>query len=172
LKNQSKNKYTKVGWLLFYLYIILLFYFLFFSEQFGREQSANYRYNLEFFKEIKRYFNYRERVGFIYFTVNIIGNVLAFVPFGFLVPLLKKANWKDNSFAMKKKILNFFSITFSSMFFSLCIELIQLAFKVGIFDVDDILMNTVGGILGYLLFVIGNGFTSLVRSAKHKRRKK
>ena len=34
------------------------------------------------------------------------------------------------------------------------IELIQLVSKVGSFDVDDLLLNTIGGICGYILFVI------------------
>ena len=34
------------------------------------------------------------------------------------------------------------------------IETIQLIFKVGSFDVDDLLLNTIGGLAGYILFVI------------------
>jgi glycopeptide antibiotics resistance protein len=35
---------------------------------------------------------------------------------------------------------------------SLLVELIQLISKVGSCDVDDILLNTLGGVIGYLLF--------------------
>ena len=146
MKASGKRRLTKAGWLLFYLYIILLFYFLFFSEHYGRDDvSKVYRYNLEFLKEIKRFIRYRETLGFESFVVNILGNILAFAPFGFLLPLLEK------------KYRNFFYITFLSILFSLSIEVVQLVLKVGIFDVDDILLNTIGGIAGYLFYIISRG---------------
>ena len=40
--------------------------------------------------------------------------------------------------------------------FSLCVETIQLVWKVGSFDVDDLILNTLGGVIGYLLFWICN----------------
>lgn len=143
MKEQHRKWLIKAGWVLFYLYIILLCYFLFFSERYGRDYiTKEYRYNLEFFKEIKRFIRYRELLGMETFVVNIIGNILAFAPFGFLLPLLNRKN------------SNFFLIAFFSMIFSLVVEMLQLRLKVGIFDVDDIMMNTFGGILGYLFFVI------------------
>jgi glycopeptide antibiotics resistance protein len=118
-----------------------LAYFLFFSERYGRENvMKDYRYNLEFFKEIKRFIEYRQKLGFESFTVNILGNVLAFAPFGFLLPILEK------------KYRKFFITAFLGLTFSLFVETLQLYLKVGIFDVDDILMNTLGGILGYLMY--------------------
>ncbi|HCR40285.1 MAG TPA: VanZ family protein [Lachnospiraceae bacterium] len=143
LKEKTKKRITWCGWLLFYLYIILLCYFLFLSEHYGRDiLSKEYRYNLEFFKEIKRFIKYRERLGFENFAVNILGNILAFAPFGFLLPMLKKS------------YRHFFVIAPLSALFSLSIELVQLYTRVGIFDVDDILLNSIGGILGYLAFTI------------------
>ena len=38
--------------------------------------------------------------------------------------------------------------------FSLSIELVQLITKLGVFDVDDIIMNTFGGMLGYIIYYI------------------
>ena len=35
---------------------------------------------------------------------------------------------------------------------SLLVELLQLVFKVGSFDVDDLFLNTIGGLLGYLVY--------------------
>jgi glycopeptide antibiotics resistance protein len=74
--------------------------------------------------------------------VNIFGNILAFAPFGLVLPIISPQNRK------------FWNITFLSFEFSLTVELIQLLFKVGIFDVDDIFMNTVGGVIGYLCFYL------------------
>lgn len=152
MDNRIKKRYIHVGWILFYLYIMLLAYFLFFSEEFGRNiKSEEYRYNLEFFKEIKRYINYRQQVGFTNFIINIFGNVIAFFPFGFMLPLLSS------------KYRKFLNITFLSLIFSLSIELVQLALKVGIFDVDDVLMNTAGGMLGGLAFFICYGIFRFIR---------
>jgi glycopeptide antibiotics resistance protein len=136
---------TWVKWIsrvLFILYIILLSYFLFFSERYGRTAGLDYRYNLTLLKEVKRFIKYRHELGLESFIVNIFGNVIAFMPFGFVLPIISPENRK------------LFYIVLLSLEFSISIELIQLIFKVGIFDVDDILMNTFGGILGGILFFI------------------
>ncbi|NLZ82492.1 MAG: VanZ family protein, partial [Clostridiales bacterium] len=91
-KDMEKRLLTRFGWILFYLYIILLFYFLFLSERYGRDNpSAELRYNLVFFQEIKRFIQYRHLLGFENFVVNILGNIIAFAPFGFLLPILKES---------------------------------------------------------------------------------
>jgi glycopeptide antibiotics resistance protein len=160
LKEYNKKRWTKAGWLLFYLYIILLSYFLFFSEHYGRDYILDeYRYNLEFLKEIKRFIRYRELLGFESFVVNILGNILAFAPFGFLLPLLNKKNRR------------FLLIAFLSLLFSLSVEVAQMLLKVGIFDVDDILLNSIGGILGYLFFAFCNAIYKKQHANSKKRGK-
>lgn len=144
MKRTSKKKWKRICGLLFFLYMIILSYFLFFSERYGRGcNTENYRYNLEFLKEIRRFIRYREKVGLESFVVNILGNVFAFSPFGFLLPIIDK------------KYTSFISTLFISVFFSLSVELLQMVSKVGIFDVDDILLNSIGCILGYLIYGIG-----------------
>ncbi len=143
MKTRTKKRLIKAGWVLFYLYIILLSYFLFFSEHYGRENILEeYRYNLHLFKEIKRFITYRQRLGLESFVVNILGNVFAFAPFGFMLPLLNERYRK------------LFRVFFSSLFFSLSVEVVQMLLMVGIFDVDDLFLNTLGGLLGYLTFRI------------------
>lgn len=138
--------------MLFVLYIILLAYFLFFSERYGRTiTSDEYRYNLVLFKEVKRFILYRKEIGLESFIVNIFGNILAFAPFGFVLPIISENNRK------------LFNITLLSLEFSLTVELIQLIFKVGIFDVDDLFMNTLGGMMGGICFIICH---KLVKSMK------
>lgn len=127
----------------FILYLILLFYFLFFADRYGRtEASKEYHYNLIPFQEIKRFIKYREILGFESFMLNIIGNVIAFSPFGFMLPILNS----------KKRGIIY--VTLVSLEFSLFIELMQLITKVGCYDVDDMIMNTIGGILGYIVYRI------------------
>ncbi|NLO09302.1 MAG: VanZ family protein [Clostridiales bacterium] len=138
-----KKRIKILVWILFYIYILLLSYFLFFSERYGRDLVTQ-QYNLQLFKEIKRFIKYREQIGWEGFIVNIFGNVIAFMPYGFLLPLLNRAYRK------------FYIIAILSIIFSLLIEAAQLLLKVGVFDVDDILMNSLGGILGYLVFLISH----------------
>lgn len=159
MKVNGKKRLTKAGWLLFYLYIILLSYFLFFSEHYGRVDSQRvYRYNLVLFKEIRRYIEYRRQIGFESFLVNIPGNILAFVPFGFMLPMLNK------------KYKGFLAVTFFSLLFSVTAEVVQLIFKVGTFDVDDMLLNTVGGMLGYLLYLTYSLLKRLFHHKNHNRK--
>ena len=83
----------------FICYMILLVYFLFFSEEYGRnEPYTTYQYNLELFREIKRYLMYREQIGMVYFAINLLGNVVVFMPFGFLVPVLYREQRKGVHF--------------------------------------------------------------------------
>lgn len=130
-------------WILFLGYLACLSYFLFFSERYGRTDSSNgYRYNLVLFREIKRFYTYRKEVGLEGFLVNMVGNVVAFMPFGFCLPMI----------SLKRR--GFFSILFWSFGFSLTIETLQLLYQIGTFDVDDLLLNTIGGVLGYISYRI------------------
>jgi Glycopeptide antibiotics resistance protein len=143
-KNMAK-KIRVVGSVLLVLYLLGLIYFLFFAENYGRTISREeYQYNLRPFKEIMRFIKYREELGMLAFASNIFGNVLGFIPLGLIFPIINK------------KARNFFFIAMISFEFSLLIETVQLVFKVGSFDVDDLILNTLGGMLGYLLFYICN----------------
>lgn len=140
MSKKKEKKFRALGKVLFVLYIIFLIYFLCFAEWYGRVGTATeYRYNLELFKEIKRFWEYREELGVFAVMTNLFGNILIFVPYGFFVAMASERGrfWK--------------SIIYS---FGLClgVEIFQLLTKVGSFDVDDILLNTIGGFLGYLVF--------------------
>lgn len=139
IRNTTRNQ--KFGWVLFLAYLALLVYFLFFAESFGRDWGQReLAYNLELFKEIKRFYHYREQLGMKAFLLNVVGNVVAFGPFGFFLPIVSRRSKK------------WWMTVSLSIGFSLCIEITQLVFRVGSFDVDDILLNTLGGLLGYLSY--------------------
>ena len=142
MKNrQGKDKASVVCWCLFILYLMSLAYFLFFAEATGRTFSERtYQYNLIPLHEIRRFLVYRRQLGFAAVALNLVGNVLAFVPFGLFLPLLVK---RVRSLA-KTLLLGFE--------FSLLVEIVQLFSKVGSFDVDDILLNTLGVFAGYIMF--------------------
>lgn len=113
----------------FLLYALLLFYVVTF-------QDVNYGTNNFIpFKEILRY-----EVGSKVFIKNIVGNIILFIPFGFFVAHLMKS----------KKL---YPTLVVSMITSIVIEYTQL--KIGrTFDIDDIILNIVGGFLGYLIYII------------------
>lgn len=134
--------------------MILLAYFLFFSEEYGRDEAySTYQYNLELFREIKRYIMYREQIGMAYFAINLLGNVVAFMPFGFLVPVMYREQRKGVSFR-GHYFRSFLFVTFLGFLFSFFIETVQLVTKVGCFDVDDLFLNTLGVVLGYIIYYI------------------
>ena len=141
---RDKKRIRFVGKILFVLYIAFIIYFLIFSDWYGRgDVMSEYRYNLVLFREIKRFWKYREQLGMFAMFTNLFGTVLIFMPFGFFMPI-----------ACRNK--RFFSALSYSFGLSLCVETFQLVAKVGSFDVDDLLLNTVGGAAGYILYTICN----------------
>ena len=142
MNSKSRKRIRILGKILFVLYIIFIIYFLIFSDWYGRTgEMQEYHYNLVLFKEIKRFWEYRDQVGMFAMFTNLFGNVIIFMPFGFFMQ-------------MASKYRSLFSTVFYSFGLSLCVETFQLVTKVGSFDVDDLLLNTIGGLAGYILFII------------------
>ena len=141
--DSGKRKRIRIlGKILFILYVIFIVYFPLFSDWYVRTgEMREYHYNLVLFKEIKRFWQYREQVGFFAMFTNLFGNVIIFIPFGFFLP-------------MGSRQRSFIATAYYSFVLSLCVEVFQLITKVGSFDVDDLLLNTIGGICGYILFAI------------------
>lgn len=141
---KTKRRIRLYGRILFIIYILGLIYFLFFSEWYGRTRmdQQEYRYNLILFQEIQRFWTYRDRVGWTAAFLNIAGNIIGFLPFGFILPVMHP---------------NFKSICLTGILgfcLSLFVETMQLICHVGCFDVDDLLLNTCGAVLGYIGFII------------------
>lgn len=144
IRNTTRTQ--KLGWVVFILYLLALTYLMFFAESFGRTgRQTGYAYNLELFKEIKRFYHYRKQLGMEAVVLNLGGNVAGFMPFGFILPIISRRG---------RKWYNTFMLGF---FLSLCIETVQLIFKVGSFDVDDLLLNTTGVILGFVVHKLIQG---------------
>ncbi len=121
--------YKELFLLSFLIYAMLLFYVVTF-------QDVNYgTNNFVPFKEIFRY-----EIGSRLFIKNILGNIILFIPFGVFVSYLMKTR-------------KTYPIIVISLITSLVIEYTQL--KIGrTFDIDDILLNVIGGFLGFLVFLI------------------
>lgn len=143
MNTKRKKGYRILGKILFALYLCFVFYFLIFSDWYGRTGRMDaYHYNLVLFREIKRFWNYRDQIGLFATFMNLGGNILIFVPFGFFMCL---ASLKSNMIRT----------AWYSLLVSLLVEIFQLVTKVGSFDVDDLFLNTLGGILGGIFFVVG-----------------
>jgi glycopeptide antibiotics resistance protein len=69
---------------------------------------------------------------------NILANTICFMPFGFLYPLITKRE--------RGVIVT----VFVGCIFSALIETCQYIFSIGLFDVDDIILNTGGVLIGYI----------------------
>ena len=151
----NKKKSNGIWWVCFLAYLLLLAYLLFYASFLGREEHQEYRYNLTLFQEIGRYYYLGRRTGSWYlFFWNVIGNICVFVPFGVFLPKL---------FAKCKNI--FLTVLFSFEM-SLCVEIVQLVTKVGSFDVDDLLLNTLGGLLGFLCIIVYTWLETICNKSK------
>ncbi len=121
--------HKELNYLVSIIYIWLLFEILTMAEL----NSAG-GMNLVPFSEIMRY-----EVGSVMFTYNVIGNIVLFLPFGYLIGV----------YVNPKKI---WPVLITTMLTSSIIEFVQL--KIGrSFDIDDIFLNIVGGLIGYLLYI-------------------
>ena len=89
---------------------------------------------------VDSYYEVIYNYNYLYFIVNVIGNIILFVPIGFLIPTL----WKNVS--MKHILI----IALSS---SLCIELLQLPQARGT-DIDDLWLNVIGAFIGYWVYFL------------------
>ena len=139
----KKRRLRILGKIIFIIYIVFLVYFLIFSDWYGRDAVLKeYHYNFKPFQEIKRFWEYREKLG-MWSVVNLLGNIAIFVPLGFIEPMASR----ERSFL--GTILDGFAVSF-------LVEIFQFVSKVGRFDVDDLILNTLGVAIGYMVFGICN----------------
>ena len=124
-------------------YTVLLIYWMFFG--FGRITYTDYIFNLIPFKSIYSFFEAyighvknmpnMAKKEFWNFAVNIFGNIGVFIPFGILLPILFNECFKKAFVVFGVGIL--------------ILETAQFISRRGVFDVDDILLNTIGFLIGY-----------------------
>jgi glycopeptide antibiotics resistance protein len=81
---------------------------------------------------------------------QVLGNFVMLLPLGIYLPLLSK------------RMAGFVPVLFFVLFTAALIELLQLATSFRSVDVDDVLLNTSGAILGYLIY----RFVVLIWNAK------
>lgn len=142
MSDKRLKQYRALHWLLFIVYMIVLLYMVFFAEQFGRQVSDRvYAYNLVPFQEIRRFLGmWRHERYHMAVLVNLLGNMVVFMPFGYFVATLYQSG------------KHWYTSILYTFLLSLTIETMQFVFRVGSFDVDDLILNVAGGFLGFLVF--------------------
>ena len=144
----TERKYIR--WI-FFLYLLIIIRLIIFKYPFeellaiaggwsGEVVAAGLRSaNFTFFKTIRMYVDYSYMLNSF---ENLVGNVMIFVPFGFLLPMVFE----------KKK--SFFLMMIMAFAFVFGIEVFQLVSGFGAFDVDDIILNCLGAVMGYLIYYV------------------
>lgn len=119
--------YKEILTFCFILYILFLYYIVTFQDN---NYGTN---NFVPFKEIFRY-----EITSTLFLKNVVGNILLFVPLGLFV-----------TYYVKNK--NFIITLILTIFISCTIEFTQ--YVIGrTADIDDIILNSMGGLLGYVIY--------------------
>lgn len=101
-----------------------------------RINSGAWGVNFVPFRTMKNYVKYS---GFLHTLTNIFGNILIFIPYGILVAEI---------FPKFRKLSKIFLLSFATSFF---VEFIQFFIGRSV-DIDDLMLNVVGSIMGYLIW--------------------
>lgn len=127
--------YKELKTLLYIIYCFALFKLVTTTD------FESYSNNFIPFKEIMRY----ETTSILFYR-NVIGNIVIFLPFGYLI---------TDMIIDKVGKCNILITTIITLLTSLTIETIQM-FIGRSFDVDDIILNFIGGIIGYILYKLAH----------------
>ncbi|MFJ7667568.1 VanZ family protein [Lysinibacillus sp. NPDC097195] len=132
---------------LFIAYVCLLLYFVVlkingFTERIKiikqSREAGFWNYNIYPMRTITPYL---EDITYTYAYLNILGNIIPFVPLGMFIPIIYKR------YSNLKQVLIIFTICIIG------IETLQFITMLGFFDVDDILLNMIGCLVGYSFYV-------------------
>lgn len=123
--NQQADNWTRVLLLIYFLVLVWVILL---------------KLGVQFSYMEKRIFNLVPFANGYYSKMETLLNVLIFIPLGVYAGLL----FRKRSFG--RQFLFFFLI-------SLSLESLQFLFKIGAFDITDLMTNSLGGVIGYLLFL-------------------
>ena len=124
--------FRKIYRILIFPYTIFLLYLMFLG--FGREQhEANIVRLLPFVSTV---FFVQNTTSWESIIINLFGNIIMFIPFGFLGWLNAKY------FSFKKLIVDFLSAL-------IIVEALQYLTRLGVFDIDDLALNSLGVWIGF-----------------------
>ena len=136
MNNKKTSPYKILTFILSLLYFSFLIYAVFFAR---RRHHLDKRYlNLVPVKNtINGYSQISSTVNGTYnFYSNLLGNIVLFMPLSFILVLVFRIN----------KIS---TVLFWGVLLSIVIEIMQFVFEVGVADIDDIILNTLGTVIGF-----------------------
>ena len=142
LNKNSKSLKKKIGWQhYFFGYLFILYLMISLTEVVGFPYLSDWqrlsRLNVPIFNPIINLVPFNDG-----FEISSILNIIFFMPFGFLLPTL----WKKY-----RKLLKTLC---SGILFSIIIEIGQLFVPHRASDINDLIMNTIGTICGWIIFNI------------------
>lgn len=133
----------------FLLYAMGMLYLLFGRTRYGIDdggywQTISRNVNFIPFYTIRNYMhiirNIPQSPWYTHCIVNLSGNILLFIPIGYLLPRI---------FVSMHSFFRFAGICLGAVFL---VEIVQLLTLLGSFDVDDIILNMAGALLGHLIW--------------------
>ena len=156
---QKRKAVTITVWILFVFYAVYLVYLLFLDDAYGRsflspfshrDHAGYFENSINFipFKEISRYLTDVLNGELRYSAINIFGNMAAFAPMGFFLPVLFK------------RLRKFWPFVIFIICLITAVELLQLVLMTGSCDVDDLILNTLGAAVMFWIFRL-KGFQKL-----------
>ena len=145
---RKQGKILKIIWWV-YIALLLVFVVVKFKGSFYEltdrirtySMQGSINYNLIPFRSMSTQIKY---ITQWWALKNLLGNIIPFIPFGFLLPV----TYKKFSSAISVFVIGLASI--------LVIESFQFFTKLGSFDVDDIILNMTGIVCGYVIFLVTN----------------
>jgi len=120
----------KIRRILFSVYIVCVLWITLID----REWSSPHAMLVPFWE----YANVIKGVRRVYYIKQIIGNLIMLMPLGLMLPTLKKVNSKQ--------------VFLIALLFSVGIETVQFITGRGLMEFDDVFNNTVGAVLGFLIY--------------------
>lgn len=158
LNRQVTNKW----FILFYIYFTLVISVTLFPMPFSGNDP-------DFVVKIDNYIPFKnikyilENYTIMNIFKNIVGNIIMFMPFGFIYNIL---SYKKTKFLRITTYCMLFSLFIESMQFYIC-NIIKVNYRV--VDIDDIILNTLGGVIGYFMYLI---YKKTIKNVILKKRKK
>ena len=151
MKKKRYPKSTPLWRFLFVVYVAILLWLLFdrpdrLGSDLSYAEQMRQSMNLIPFHTIGSYWHVVKRMDFspIFYHcfINLGGNIILFIPIGYFLPRL----WPS--------LRKFFPFLLTCVLAITLVELLQLVTLLGSLDIDDLILNLFGMLLGYLFFII------------------
>ena len=130
------NVVTSIVCLAFLGYCLVMVSLLFFR---ARHVMDMYHYNIIPLATIEQLVMHRDHYNTESWVKNLFGNIILFIPLGMFIPLLNQRFMRVTRFVLLVVAIIF------------VVECTQMFTYVGSFDVDDIILNTLGATLGLIV---------------------